>query len=241
METQTSSRPAKGFLVLLGFGGILLVALVAAELAVPLQPPLSIGGQTIIAGEASVAMPANAAVVGFTPRNITVVIGVNNTIVWTNEDTIVHTVYSKSVPVGSSSFNSTLLSHGDTFEVTLNVTGVYDYYCSIHPATMTGSVTVKGGIMVYILPGTANKGLNYSPDNLTVVVGFNNTVTFINEDTSLHTVTSDDGTSFNSGDIAPGSSWTFTFIVVGTFGFHCTYHPSFMKGSITVMGQPIPD
>lgn len=240
METQTSSRPAKGFLVLLGVGGILLGALVGAELAIPLQPPFGGGSPALIIGAASVTMPPNAAAVGFTPRNITVILGVNNTIVWTNEDTIVHTVVSRSVPPGAPTFQSAELSQGGTFKVTLNVTGVYDYYCSIHPGTMTGSVTVKSGLTVVIRSGTANQQLNYSPGSLTVVVGINNTVTFVNEDTTTHTVMSDDGTTFNSKDIAPGSSWTFTFVVVGTFGYHCIYHPTFMKGSITVLGQPTP-
>jgi plastocyanin len=239
METETSSRPARGFLLLIGLGGILLGALVAAELVVPLQPPLAVSGPTPIAGAASVTMPPNAAVVGFSPRNITVIIGVNNTIVWTNQDTIIHTVFSRSVPTGATAFQSPTLSHGDTFKVTLNVTGVYDYYCSIHPATMTGSVTVKGGVMVIIPAGTGNNKLNYSPATFTVVVGVNNTVTFVNEDITTHTVTSNDGTTFDSKDIHPGSSWTFTFVKVGTFAYHCNYH-TFMKGTITVLGQPIP-
>lgn len=184
-------------------------------------------------------MPNNAAVVGFAPRNITVVLGMNNTIVWTNQDSIYHTVYSKSVPAGAPGFQSPPLAHGDTFQVTLNSTGVYDYYCSYHPVTMTGSVRVVSGLFVIIPSGTANGQLNYSPHSLTVVVGVNNSVTFVNQDITKHTVTSDDGTTFNSGDIAPGASWTFTFVKVGTFTFHCNYH-TFMKGTIIVLGQPLP-
>ncbi len=237
METQTSSKPAKGFLVLLGLGGILLGTLVAAELVVPLQPPFGGGAPPLILGVASVSMPPNAATVNFAPKNITVIIGVNNTIVWTNEDAIVHTVYSSSVPAGATPFHSGFLSQGDTFRVVLNATGVYDYYCSVHPATMRGSVTVKAGFMVMIKPGTVTQQLNYSPSDFTVIVGVNNTVTFVNEDSNKHTVTADDGTSFDSKDIAPGASWTFTFVRVGTFGFHCIYHPTFMRGSVTVLGQ----
>ena len=237
LQTQPSSRPGKGFLLLLGLGGILLGALVAAELVVPLQPPFAVAGPTPVVGVASVSMPPNAASVGFSPRNITVVVGVNNTVVWTNQDTTIHTVFSKSVPAGAAPFQSPTLSHGDTFKETLNVTGVYDYYCSIHPTTMTGSVTVKSGITVIIPAGTGQQKLNYSPDDINVVVGVNNTVTFINEDTTTHTVTSNDGTTFNSKDILPGSSWTFTFVKVGTFQFHCNYH-TFMMGTITVQGQP---
>lgn len=237
METQPTSRPAKGFLAVLGLGGILLGVLVSAELVIPLQPPLGAGGQPPPPGVASISMPPNAAQFNFSPANITVVIGVNNTIVWTNDDTIIHTVFTSSVPSGGSAFQSPILSHGDTFRVTLNATGVYDYYCSIHPATMKGSITVKSGFTVIIGPGTASQQLNFSPSSFTVVVGFNNTVRFVNQDSVVHTVTSDDGTTFDSRDIAPGASWSFTFVRVGTFAFHCNYHPAFMKGSVTVLGQ----
>jgi plastocyanin len=40
----------------------------------------------------------------FSPDAITVVIGVNNTIVWTNDDSRLHTVTSSSVPNGARSF-----------------------------------------------------------------------------------------------------------------------------------------
>jgi plastocyanin len=235
METETSMRPARGILILLGVGGILLGALVAAELVIPLQPPLGGGAPPPTPGVAAVSMPNDAASVGFTPKNITVILGVNNTILWTNLDTINHTVYSRSVPAGVLPFHSGLMAHGDIFEITLNVTGVYDYYCSIHPNTMKGTINVKPGVTVIIPANTANNHLDYLPANFTVVVGVNNTVTFFNQDSTTHTVTSDDGSTFNSGDIAAGKSWTFTFVRVGTFSFHCNYH-KFMKGTITVLG-----
>jgi plastocyanin len=96
-------------------------------------------------------MPNGAAVVNFSPDSITVVMGVNNTVQWTNQDSVQHTVVV--CPVGGGALcspslavaSSSILSHGDTFEVTLNETGVYHFYCSIHSATMRGTVTVMGG------------------------------------------------------------------------------------------------
>ena len=41
----------------------------------------------------------------FSPDNVTVVIGVNNTVMWTNDDVALHTVTSSSVPAGAQSFN----------------------------------------------------------------------------------------------------------------------------------------
>ena len=96
-------------------------------------------------------MPANASANNFSPINVTVVLGVNSTIKWTNEDTVQHTIVV--CPIGGGQLcspskataSSPILSHGDTFEVTLNATGVYHYYCSIHPATMRGTVVVVAG------------------------------------------------------------------------------------------------
>ena len=81
----------------------------------------------------------------FTPANITVVIGVNNTITWTNDDTIQHTVTSTLVPTGASTFDSGIMNSGQTFTVTLTVAGTYDYHCTLHPAWMKGTITVLAG------------------------------------------------------------------------------------------------
>ena len=138
--------------ILLVLTGVALVVLVgvAAALAVPLQPPLG-GGVSCASGVACVSMPNGAAVLNFSPDSITVVMGVNNTVQWTNQDSVQHTVVV--CPVGGGQLcsptaavaSSSILSHGDTFEVTLNGTGVYHYYCSIHSATMRGSISVVAG------------------------------------------------------------------------------------------------
>jgi plastocyanin len=60
------------------------------------------------------------------------------------------------------------------------------------------------------------------------------TVTVTNTDSSPHTWTADDG-SFDSGSIAGGESFEFTFDTPGEFAYHCNFHPS-MTGTITVSG-----
>ncbi len=238
METEERTGAPRGLILSLGLVGLVLGAALAGEFIFRLQPQLAAPSVTVAAGVSSVVMPANAAINNFDPVNITVVIGTNNTIQWTNEDTIPHTVVI--CPVGGGVICSTsaavasspILSHGDTFEVTLNSSGVYHYYCSIHPNTMRATIVVKGGATVTIPSGTAAQGLNYSPSDFTVVIGVNNTVTFVNQDSATHTVTADDG-SFNSGDILAGHSWTYTFATPGTYSFHCKYH-SFMKGAVIV-------
>lgn len=61
------------------------------------------------------------------------------------------------------------------------------------------------------------------------------TVTWINNDNVVHTVTADDG-SFNSGDILPKGTYSHTFSAVNTYTYHCNYHPE-MTGRVTVVGN----
>ncbi len=89
---------------------------------------------------------------GYSPDSITVVIGVNNTVSWTNDDSVDHSVTSVSVPVGATAFDSGLLSpgagmpwqtpKGENFTQTFTVPGTYEYHCTQH-AWMTGTVVVK--------------------------------------------------------------------------------------------------
>jgi plastocyanin len=78
---------------------------------------------------------------GYAPDKITVVIGVNNTVTWTNDDTVAHTVTSVS---GNGTVSSGNLAVGATYTFTFSSPGTYDYYCEYH-AWMTGTVIVKSG------------------------------------------------------------------------------------------------
>jgi plastocyanin len=80
-------------------------------------------------------------------------------------------------------------------------------------------------------PNTVSiKNMAFSPNALNVTAG--TTVTWVNNDGTTHTVTADDG-SFDSGDIAPGGSFTHKFAAVGTVSYHCNIHPM-MTGSVAV-------
>lgn len=65
-------------------------------------------------------------------------------------------------------------------------------------------------------------------------VGVGDTITVTNEDTVAHTWTADEG-DFDSGNLAQGDSFDFTFDEPGEFSFVCTIHPQ-MTGTITVEG-----
>jgi plastocyanin len=59
-------------------------------------------------------------------------------------------------------------------------------------------------------------------------------ITFTNQDTTEHTATADDGTSFDSGTLNQGQSKTVTFAKTGTFSYHCAFH-AFMKATVVVV------
>ena len=59
-------------------------------------------------------------------------------------------------------------------------------------------------------------------------------VTVTNADAAAHTWTSDDEV-FDSGSLAQGDVFTFTFDEAGDYSFFCAIHPA-MTGSISVSG-----
>src|SRR4051794_29291723 len=63
----------------------------------------------------------------------------------------------------------------------------------------------------------------YDPDTVTVAAG--TTVTWTNTGAVVHAITSDDGSSFDSGSVDPRATFTFTAETPGTFAYHCMFHP----------------
>ncbi len=72
--------------------------------------------------------------------------------------------------------------------------------------------------------------LEFTPSTLPIDKG--DYITWTNNDSVTHTVTSDTG-AFDSGNIDLGSSFTHQFNETGTFPYHCTVF-LFMKGTIIV-------
>lgn len=64
---------------------------------------------------------------------------VGSTIVWTNEDPVEHNVTTES---GPTKFTSKNFGEGGTFKVKLTKPGVIHYRCTLHPATMNGTIDV---------------------------------------------------------------------------------------------------
>jgi plastocyanin len=72
----------------------------------------------------------------------------------------------------------------------------------------------------------------FNPRIMGIVAG--NTVTWVNNDASVQTVTADDE-SFDSGDIQPGQSWSLTTTVIGQHTYHSRYNTS-MTATLNVAG-----
>jgi glucose/arabinose dehydrogenase len=74
------------------------------------------------------------------------------------------------------------------------------------------------------------KNFSFQPGSINVTNG--TTVIWANDDSTAHTVTSSDGI-FNSGNIAPGKVFNFTFTKPGKYQYQCLIHPS-MVGYVIV-------
>jgi plastocyanin len=91
---------------------------------------------------------------------------------------------------------------------------------------------------ISIVAGSSNPSAAefYSPAAATVSPG--TTVTWTNDDATIHTVTQGSAEApveggFDSSIINAGDSWEHTFDAAGTFDYYCSLHP-FMKGTVTV-------
>lgn len=79
------------------------------------------------------------------------------------------------------------------------------------------------------------QGNDFKDGSKTIQKG--DTVHWVQKDQVTHTVTSDDGTSFDSGNLfalPSQDTFTHTFDAVGDFPYHCDVHPN-MKDTITVL------
>jgi plastocyanin len=72
------------------------------------------------------------------------------------------------------------------------------------------------------------KNYTYNPPSIMIKAG--DTVTWTNNDTVAHTVTS---TGFDSGNLDPGQTYRHQFNAPGEYRYGCTYHRD-MIGAVTV-------
>jgi plastocyanin len=109
--------------------------------------------------------------------------------------------------------------------------------CSSSASTTTTLTTAPSGGSIGTNPAAGGgatvdiSGFAFSPASVTVKVG--DSVTWTNKDSAPHTVTAADG-SFDSGSLAQGASFSFTFQKAGTYTYRCTVHPSMPTATVIV-------
>jgi len=94
--------------------------------------------------------PVQSGTVQIAYRNIainpdTLRVKVGSTIKWTNFDSVEHNVTSQGGAGGAGGpykFASKLFGENGTFEIKVNKPGVIHYLCTIHPASMNGTIEV---------------------------------------------------------------------------------------------------
>jgi len=92
----------------------------------------------------SASAPVQSGLVQIAYRNIaiapdTLKVKVGSTIKWTNYDSVEHNVTSEG---GPQKFASKDFGENGTFEIKANKPGVIHYQCTIHPASMNGTIEV---------------------------------------------------------------------------------------------------
>jgi plastocyanin len=122
-----------------------------------------------------------------------------------------------------------------------NVTGAAAANATNATGTTTGATGGGGGTNVSIVPGSSSlTDTAYQPNPVQVSVG--DTVTWTNDDTQPHTVTSgqngqpdgkfDSSPNFNPL-MAPGQTFSHTFTEAGQYPYYCALHPN-MVGTVSV-------
>jgi plastocyanin len=80
--------------------------------------------------------------VQFAPKDLSVKAG--ETITFTNDEAVAHDVHKTSGPGPDfASGPSGGMQEGDTFKLTLDKPGKYEYVCDVHAPGMAGTITVK--------------------------------------------------------------------------------------------------
>lgn len=101
------------------------------------------------AGTADGGSTVTIKLIAFNPTQIDLPVGA--TVTWRQDDVASHTVTSGRVEqaggtataIPDGKFDSGTISKGQNFEFKFGAAGEFPFYCAVHPATMTGVVTVK--------------------------------------------------------------------------------------------------
>ncbi len=106
------------------------------------------------------------------------------------------------------------------------IIGAVTSYLSLRSKNPSEKIEIPEGANIIKIENFA-----YSPQTLTIKQG--ESVTWINGDSAIHTVTSDSGSELDSELLSKDDSYAHTFNEKGVFDYHCTPHP-YMTGTIVV-------
>jgi plastocyanin len=108
--------------------------------------------------------------------------------------------------------------------------GGYNSYPSAAPAANMDAYQPTGTKQTGRMIEVGVYDNRFEPRSITITAGA--TVRLTNYDNGPHTVTSDSGL-WDSGQLSPGSSHSYTFSTPGTYRYHCSNHPR-MAGTVVV-------
>lgn len=107
--------------------------------------------------------------------------------------------------------------HNNTTPKSVSTAATTNQSSSTQNVAETNSITIKD--------------FAFSPATVKVKKGTK--ITWTNQDNTAHTVTATNGGGFDSGSIANGGTFSFTFNQTGTFTYKCNFHPD-MFGTVIV-------
>lgn len=224
-----------------GLAGALLAG-VAAPAAAQQAPPALVAG----VGDSA-----------YLPTQLSVPAG--TLVIWSNQGTSSHTVTSDATSAGQPLFDSGVLRPGDSFSVIFSQPGTFTFHSNtdarydqagqpIYP--LAGRVVVNPVAAIPVaaaappppppMQATVTVGDGgFSPATITVALGA--TVSWVNQGTAVHTATSAPD-FFDSGGLAPGQSYSFTFTRPGAYTYvsrtdvNLANQAYTMHGTIVVVG-----
>jgi plastocyanin len=148
-------------------------------------------------------------------------------------------VYNVGTPATSSTVSPTTVST----TITTSSSSSTSTSSSSYSTTSTGSTGSITPTMV-VMPQNvgADQSLNFQPSTITVVVGVNNTITFVDQDSqsgaphNVTWVTVPSGATVSNSPIimTAGQTFTITLSTPGTYTYVCTFHSAWMKGTVIV-------
>jgi nitrite reductase (NO-forming) len=198
--------------------------------------------EQIIANATSKTMNATLAFAqeGFTTEDlVNETIDMGNDTSMTMNATLAFAQEGAITPEGS--INDTMSMGNDT-SMTMNATLAYaqDDGMMGNDTGMMNATLAFAQEAVSIAPGSSNPSATefYVPTEISVPAG--STVTWTNDDSTIHTVVEGGPQggaagepAFDSSIIAPAGTWEHTFDTAGEIDYYCNLHP-FMTGKVTV-------